>query len=90
VNGLEEGETYVFEVENQEGGGKVQKVAEVTSNKMASARLLVLSVLVCIILLMAVAIASWHCGKSCGNKEREATAPAEHHADPKSKRFENY
>jgi hypothetical protein len=89
VNGLEEGEQYIFEVEDQNGGPRVQKVADITGGRVSSARLLVLSVLVCIILMVAVAIASWHLGKSCGNKEQDA-AVDNLHADPKSKHFDNY
>ena len=87
---MEEGDSYVFQVENKAGGPSIQKVAEVTASRMSSTRLLVLSVLVCIILLMAVAIASWHVGKSYGMREKERSAHVEPLSDPKSNRFANY
>ncbi|XP_065351095.1 protein borderless isoform X2 [Cloeon dipterum] len=75
VNGLEDGETYVFEVQAQGGGQRVQQVAEVNSNTVTSAKVMVLSVLVCIILLLAVAIGSWHVGKSCRHEHANSNPP---------------
>ncbi|XP_059471403.1 protein borderless isoform X2 [Neocloeon triangulifer] len=84
VNGLEEGEIYVFEVEAH--GSRVQRVTEVSTQKVSSAQMLALSVLVGFIVLLTVAIASWHAGKSCGNKS-PASAPPEDHHHIDSKRY---
>lgn len=73
VRGLEEGATYVFEVESQgTGGGSGRASLQVDPGQRyrSGARAIVLAALVAAILLIAVAVASWHGGRVCGNRKR--------------------
>lgn len=86
VRGLEDGATYLFEVESRGGGGSTRTAIQVTGQRARSARAVVLAALVAAILLVAVAVASWHGGRVCNNKRSsrgETRAPPDH-ADRKS------
>ncbi|KAF4522226.1 hypothetical protein B566_EDAN009070 [Ephemera danica] len=61
VRGLEDGATYVFEVEARGGGsGRASLRVDLGPKVRSSARAVVLAALVAVILLIAVAVASWH------------------------------
>lgn len=77
VRGLEEGVTYVFEVESRGGGGASGRAVvyvEPEGQRPRGARAVVLAALVAAILLVAVAVASWHGGRACGKRRSEKRA----------------